>query len=206
MAERSSEAGAMHIQDQETPLSLREQEANRAFRCSISGLVFWPLQLWTGLLLMCVVFAKEKLEGKWRRRAFVAGGIFLCFALLAPTLILWGLFYQPSPESDVRRLPRPAQLIGNWSGKAADKEGEFDVQMELHRNAKLIYREPEPPAIECTGSWGYEMPQLFVYYSAGKGVPNSWLNRVLAWDVERCTKTELTLRGGDLVLRLVRQN
>jgi hypothetical protein len=66
------------------PLSLREQNADRAFRGAVIGVLFIPLQIYAFWLLMKVLVSHEALSSQSRTRAIIAAAInlplmvFLC--------------------------------------------------------------------------------------------------------------------------------
>jgi hypothetical protein len=53
----------------------REEDAERAFRGAVFGLLFFPLEFYASYLLLTVLFSSESLAGRSRGRAFVAAAI-----------------------------------------------------------------------------------------------------------------------------------
>jgi hypothetical protein len=60
----------------------RENDTERAFRCAVFGLLFFPLQFYASFLLLKVLFSSEVLAGRARGRAFVAATINATFLLI----------------------------------------------------------------------------------------------------------------------------
>jgi hypothetical protein len=60
----------------------RENDAERAFRCAVFGLLFFPLQFYASFLLLKVLFSSEVLAGRSRGRAFIATAINVTFLLI----------------------------------------------------------------------------------------------------------------------------
>jgi hypothetical protein len=78
----------------------REQEAERAFRAAVLGLLFFPLQFYATYLLLAVLFSSETLAGRSRRRAFIAAAInsvFVLIALGSVSALVIGYLLGPSP-------------------------------------------------------------------------------------------------------------
>jgi hypothetical protein len=70
----------------EPPPTGREQNADRAFRGAVIGLLFLPLQLYVFWLLLKVFISEEPLSERLRNRAFVAAAINL------PLIVVLGFF------------------------------------------------------------------------------------------------------------------
>lgn len=74
--------------DDEGPLpTVREQNADRALRAAILGLLFWPLELYVSWLLLKVLLSEERLASAQRRKAILATVINLPL-LSVPGLLL----------------------------------------------------------------------------------------------------------------------
>lgn len=63
--------------------TVREQNAARALRGAVLGLIFWPLQAYVFYLLFRVYLSDEELGKVYRRRAWVAAAINLPFVLIS---------------------------------------------------------------------------------------------------------------------------
>jgi hypothetical protein len=61
--------------EQEPSTTVREQNADRAFRGAIIGLLFLPLEFYVFWLLLKVLVSNERLSGQKRRRAVIAAVI-----------------------------------------------------------------------------------------------------------------------------------
>jgi putative signal transducing protein len=59
----------------------REQDAERAHRAAVVGLVFLPLQPYVSWLLLKILFSSERLRPKSRRSVWIASAINLVFIL-----------------------------------------------------------------------------------------------------------------------------
>jgi hypothetical protein len=70
-------------------LSLREQDANRAFRGAVIGVLFIPLQIYVSWLLLKVLVSDEALSSQSRIRAIIAAAINL------PLMVLLCLLLRP---------------------------------------------------------------------------------------------------------------
>jgi hypothetical protein len=70
----------------EEELTSREQNADRALRGAIVGILFFPIQIYTLWLLVKVFASEERLRADKRKRAIVAA------ALCIPYLMLWCMF------------------------------------------------------------------------------------------------------------------
>jgi hypothetical protein len=72
-------------------LTVREQDADRAFRGAVIGVLFIPLQLYVFWLLMKVLISDQPLAKRWRNRAVLAAVINLpsmvLLCLLARSLL-----------------------------------------------------------------------------------------------------------------------
>lgn len=83
--------GAPEPDDPEPILTAREQDAHRAFKGAIFGMLFWPLLVYVAWLLIRVYGSEERLEGQARQRAWLAAAItfpFLIAILLTLRLVL----------------------------------------------------------------------------------------------------------------------
>lgn len=73
----------------EPPPNLREQNADRAWRGAIIGVLLMPMQLYMLYLLLKVFISDEELRDKYRRRAWLAAAInvpivlFICIWIVA---------------------------------------------------------------------------------------------------------------------------
>lgn len=72
----------------ETEPTGREQDAERAFRGAVFGLIFIPLQFYASYLLLRVLFSTEILAGRPRKRACIAAAINGSF--MVPFILLLG--------------------------------------------------------------------------------------------------------------------
>lgn len=64
------------------PSNWREENARRAVRCALLGLLLWPLQLYAFWLLMKVLVSEEPLTAESRRLAVIAACINIPFILV----------------------------------------------------------------------------------------------------------------------------
>jgi hypothetical protein len=78
----SSLTGDLDPDEPELKPTEREEDAERAFRGAIFGLLFLPLQFYVTYLLLLVVTSRETLSGRARRRALIAAAINIPFVLL----------------------------------------------------------------------------------------------------------------------------
>jgi hypothetical protein len=89
--EQASRAGPSDEDEPEPARSTREENAYRAWRGAVFGLLFWPLQLYVFWLLLKVYISEEPLRREDRRRAWVAAAInvplMLLFCLLLRALL-----------------------------------------------------------------------------------------------------------------------
>jgi hypothetical protein len=74
-AQQPQEARAAEFDEPEIVPTSREQNANRAFKGAILGLLLWPLQLYAFWLLLQVFISEERLGPDQRRNALVAAFI-----------------------------------------------------------------------------------------------------------------------------------
>jgi hypothetical protein len=81
-------ANADELDEEPPPLTNREQDADRALRGAIGGLLFWPLQLYVSWLILKVVLSEERLAPIHRRNGILAAMINL------PTLSVAGVLLQ----------------------------------------------------------------------------------------------------------------
>jgi hypothetical protein len=81
-AENEAAFGDDHDVVAEPLQTVREQNADRAFRGAVIGLFFLPLQLYVFWLLLKVFVSEEALSGRSANRAFVAAAINLPLMLL----------------------------------------------------------------------------------------------------------------------------
>src|SRR5262249_53481944 len=58
--------------DHEEQLTRREENADRAFRGAIVGLLFWPLQFYVLWVLVKIFISDERLQSDKRKRAIIA--------------------------------------------------------------------------------------------------------------------------------------
>lgn len=80
-----SGAEADELDEEPPPPTSREEDADRALRGAIGGLLFWPLQLYVSWLILKVVFSEERLASPHRRNIILATMINL------PTLSIAGV-------------------------------------------------------------------------------------------------------------------
>ena len=66
----------------ESPRSVREENASRAWRGAVLGLLCWPLQLYVFWLLLQVYVSEEPLRPPARRQAWAAAAINLPLMLV----------------------------------------------------------------------------------------------------------------------------
>jgi hypothetical protein len=74
-AEQPPDLPPAEPEEPDPPLSAREQDAERAFRGAVIGLLFWPFQLYVLWLLLKVFVSEEALGPVQRRRARAAAAI-----------------------------------------------------------------------------------------------------------------------------------
>jgi hypothetical protein len=79
---------ADELDEEPPPPTNREQDADRALRGAIGGLLFWPLQLYVSWLILKVVLSEERLAPIHRRNGILAAMINL------PTLSVAGVLLQ----------------------------------------------------------------------------------------------------------------
>lgn len=89
----SSEADAAELQP-ERSLSISEEQADRAFRAAILGLILFPLQAYVAWLLFHVTTSGEPMRPLYARRAWIAFLLWLPFAA-AVLLFIWELSRSP---------------------------------------------------------------------------------------------------------------
>ena len=81
----------MFLSDQYDELSLREQDAVRALKSALIGLVLCPLQLYTAFLVLMVVIAEEPLRRRYFWYTLVAS---IVLAMHVPfAAIMWFFFF-----------------------------------------------------------------------------------------------------------------
>ncbi|MCI0380170.1 MAG: hypothetical protein L0215_21510 [Gemmataceae bacterium] len=190
------------LEDEEPPLSEREQDALRAFMAAVWGMILWPLQIWAFLLLGSVLFSSERLEGLPRRRAkwaacinlpFIALGIFFVVTLFT------GPFFSRT-DIDLRDLPHPEVLAGSWEGEVADEHGKTIIRLELRKDGKLRWTESGGEETIAGGLWAYTDHRLYFRldrFEKMNPIWQGWQGKVGAYEMERFTDLEMVLRGGD---------
>ncbi|HMF17560.1 MAG TPA: hypothetical protein VKE98_10160 [Gemmataceae bacterium] len=186
--------------ESEEPLSKRSENASRALRATIVGLVFFPsgpfLLPYSIWLLYHVFHSKESLEPRARRHALIA-------AALNASVFLFVLFMLISPLIP-RRDPRfeyPREMVGAWV--SADGA----VEMELRKNGRLFYRAKGPPEIEFSGTWGVDLHFVLKVRSVTKGAdflpfPK---DQFVAWRLHHYSDREIVFGEKEKQLRLVRK-
>jgi hypothetical protein len=86
--------GPAGMQDELEPLrTAREENADRACRGAVLGLLLPPLQFYVTWLLLKVLFSKEQLIADTRRRALVAAIINLPFVFGFGIVLMWLFFW-----------------------------------------------------------------------------------------------------------------
>jgi hypothetical protein len=83
--EPSQEEESQDAEDE--PLTPSEENADRAFRAAVFGLLFLPLQLYVSWLLLNIFFSNEPLRPRQRSRALLAGVINVPFLLIFLVLL-----------------------------------------------------------------------------------------------------------------------
>src|SRR5262245_35082941 len=139
--------------DVEPRLSPRERVAERAFRAAVFGLIFVPLLVYAGALLIRMRLARGRLEGKARRRAIVATLIVLAIPAFIVTLVVLLLVTPVDPRPDLRDYPHPPQMVGLWAGAVQDPAGETRIEIRLRGDATMRYRENGAATADCRGYW-----------------------------------------------------
>ena len=212
---RGQELPAHNVDEAE---STRSQNASRAFRAAVVGLVLLPLELlvpkgqtafqvafflpalvlipYSSRLLYLVYSSKEKLEPRARRHATIA-------AVLNASVFLFAVFMLISPLIP-RRDPRfeyPREMVGAWV--SADGA----VEMELRKNGRLFYRAKGPPEIEFSGTWGLDLHFVLKVRRVTKGAdflpfPK---DQFVAWSLHHYSDREIVFGGKEKQLRLVRK-
>jgi hypothetical protein len=190
--------------EDEKPLSPREKLATKTFRMAIFGLVF-PLLLPVALLLFGrLCFSKGELQGLPRRHAKFAGVILGCL-LLFPLALCAGVLFFPSDEVNLRDLPHPDVLVGNWAGQRTFANDEVTIEMELRPDGKLRYQESGALGVDAIGTWAYVNYSLCIRLDRFKEGTRPWQGKIVGWELKRCTDHDMILKEGDGELRLHRQ-
>ena len=186
--------------ESEEPLSKRSENASRALRATIVGLVFFPsgpfLLPYSIWLLYHVFHSKETLERRPRRHALIA-------AVLNASVLLFVFLVLISPLIP-RRDPRfeyPREMVGAWVS------ADGTVEMELRKNGRLFCRAKGPPEIEFSGTWGVDLHFVLKVRSDTKGAdflpfPK---DQFVAWRLHHYTDREIVFGGKEKQLRLVRK-
>jgi hypothetical protein len=186
-------------------LSEREQDANRAARVAMAGLIILPLLAYALFLLVKVYFSREKLEGRPRSNAVMAACITLpVFAILGVAVA--ALFRGPvSHEVDLRDFPHPSSMIGVWNGTFPIKEGEVGLTMTLRGSGKLLYKERGAADVECTGTWAYDNWTLWLRYDRFVRGEPAQKGQILGYPIEDFKDGQMVMVTNEAKIRLVRQ-
>jgi hypothetical protein len=190
--------------DEDEVLSDREKTAHRAARAAVFGLLFWPLEAYAAWLLLKVYFSQEKLEGRARIHAKLSAWINVPVILFLG-LAVWMFLRGPmEPGVDLRALPHPDVLVGKWEGVLQGKPVETRLFIQLQSVGTIYYGESGAGDIECKGTWAYKDYALLVCYDNYLKGDSRLKGRILRYDVEAFTESEmfLSLQAGKV--RMVR--
>jgi hypothetical protein len=193
---------AVKDEDEEPP-SPREQQATRAFKSAVLGLVLPPLIPYAIYLLGVVCFTRGKLQGRPRSHAVYAA--LVLGMLLAGLGVVVGVAYLGPLGKDpgLRLLTHPAPLIGKWQGKTkANMVVDLDLDAKGNMRCKLTTAEVQ----EWTGSWAYDNHTLLLQVEkvlSGPPPPNKFVG----WEMDSMAdgNNEMFLKDEGGLLRLVRQ-
>jgi hypothetical protein len=184
--------------------SVRETNANRAFRAAVLGLLFWPIELYAVYVLFKVYRSSEILVGRPRTLAKLAS-VITGAAILSPVLALWLFVRGPiTPEVDLRELPHPEVLVATWEGKFMRADAEVRVSMQLRQNGNIHYRETGPAPVDCDGTWAYKNRVFLVRYDRYLKGASSSKGKVMQPEIQDFRTTEMSMRLGDEWVRMVR--
>lgn len=201
--ERPPIPSALDVDDDsaEATLSHREKNAQRAFRSAIFCLLFFPLLPYAYWLLFCVYRSHGRLAGRPRRQVLIAAAGTLGAPALLAILIVAMLLKPNRPESDLRELAHPADLIGVWAGTEQTAHGEVQMILELRRGGKVRFRESGAADTDCTGDWGFANHALYLHITKAARGGERYLQKLIGWDMVSCTDAELSLDDGKTRLR-----
>jgi hypothetical protein len=193
-------------EEQDSP---RELNADRAFRSAAFGLlpILFFLQVYASFLLVRVWLSREALDGKRRRRAWVAAAINMTviagFFLVIGAIIL-AAHNRPGSWFDLRTYRHPERMVGIWQGLVPQQGGEFVEIFELQADGRLKYRQAGAWELEGSGAWGYYDGEfLFCVHKVTKG---SWeyQGQRIAFGLESITDNVMTLRTPEGVIPYTR--
>lgn len=192
-------------EDEERKPTERERNADRALRCSVAALLFWPLLVYSLALVIKVAFSDERLEAKHRRNAWWAGWLTLpallilyLFYLVSPTLLEGFRSEPPVPE----QLDRPSYLVGRWQ-TAEPTPGRPFLSLELRRGGTFRFGETE--GLEehvLEGTWGSDGRALHFRVRDASTTRRLEVGGLLSWDLVTRRPQELVLRTDEGKIRL----
>lgn len=186
-------APAADESDAEPRLSPRERAAERAFRAAVFGLIFPPLLVYAGALLVRMRRARGRLEGRARRRAVVATLIVLALPAFIVGFVILLLVTPVDPRPDLRDFPHPPEMVGVWEGIVEDPAGATRIEIRLRGDATMRYRETGAATVDCRGYWCYAERQLHLQATRAAQGPQDWLKRIVSLDARMPNDNELVL-------------
>ena len=191
----------------EKPLPDRAENAKRAFRAAVFGLLFWPIELYAIYLLIKVYFSREKLIGRPRTLAKLATLIVATF-LIAPVVALLVLA-RVSPgssdkESPLRGFAHPEVLVGTWREKPARAGNPLGVSMSLRANGDIYYSESGASPVACEGTWAYQDYKFLVRFDRFLKGDRPYKGKLLHIEMKDFRNDEMSMRFGDEWIRMAR--
>jgi hypothetical protein len=185
--------------EEERPLTSREKDAQRALLAAAFGLIVPPLEVYGAWLLLKVCASREVLDARGRRRAWLAAVLNLAvlggLALLV-ALFVWGEPADPLDRLDLLALEHPQRIIGVWEQRVTVAGGEAREEWEFRADGRLRFRQDGAEEAEGFGTWGYQLPWIYVRFDRHRGI--DWLSqgKVGGWRLQSLTATEMTLESG----------
>lgn len=189
----------------EEPATPREKLAEKTLRTAVFGFLFFPILFYSFYLMCQVAFSPERLAGKPRRQ-------FKFAVLINGTVILVGFLmfleatvgpFQLVDELDA--LPRPAELVGKWTGQVEGMGPDVQVELVLRRNGLFRFKESGAIELDGAGVWAFQKHTLLVHFNRTTKGHFQNLGKIVGWPTEMVNSEEIVLHDPTGNIRLTRQ-
>jgi len=106
---------------------------------------------------------------------------------------------------NLRGLPHPDALVGDWTGTRAVGDDDIAVDMELRGNGKVRYQESGAWGMDASGTWGYADHSLCIRLDRFDKGTRPWKGKIVGWELNQLSDKDMILKEGDGELRLSRR-